>query len=1022
MNPEATKRFEEFLKLLRTYRPDCPVNGVILAIPVDSLLADNAAKLEEKAKRISQQFGIIQKALDVRFPIYLMVTKSDRLPGFREFTDAAGQQTFDREMLGWSNPAHLDTPFDPANIGGALECIADRIKARRLALLADPIPRQAGNRRVDEVDSLFGFPETILSLEPRLKRYLEIIFQTGTWATLPPFFRGVYFTSAMNEGAALDEQLASALGMSIETLPGGGLFNRDKSVYLRDVFTEKIFKERGLVTRLRDIGKALRRKLVWFYATTAILLLLLLGLAWMVKRNVENQLKLEQENWRVANQTWGNGAFLPIVTRMEGVDAPDGSKTRPRWIAAWQGDNARVWKKLGDGERDNLTKIQFLEYLEDRTAHGVPGAALFRMMPSIRDFERRRRVAYMAVFEGSVFKPVIEGVREKIVWDARPDAPREPEQDRRLASAYEALVRLEAYAHSHAAGVAVDKWYAEDFEKLLAPMLLYLCPPDGKDTNLSASSTSNAASSLARTAERLYAGTVFGKKGADGFETRSWLRTPEDAPANSQGAQALVKGLEAILGTGGVAEIAAVSEESKKQLQEEKGNALKLFEETEDQLAGLTVATASRAKVQEMLGSLKVHLDSLDAVRSKLGDVSKLSGMSRTDLSILCASLKKSLEPLKDGRMPANLSPVYAKANEILKSNPPPASSAVADSGDTKEKPAAKQIAPEDGARLRYDSYQKRLAQADKIQISSLTLDLVGRLEIEAAGILQKAEAARNAPSSKVDYDGPRKEQHASAIQAVDLCMGEIAVSKLLFVYSEKLRLFLEPRLKFPLVNSPKHVFTQAEFKPAIDALAKVVKDKTYFDSAPATIRSCMGADALVKYFEAFNDVMTIARVLNPDNAAQPSGDGLYVQRSVVKPTEKKPDPNTPQVPQIDPFTGRPIPSTTPPEMVETGILTAVVSQAGLDLIGGPGNASKVKIHPNKPLVFTVEVRPAGAQQSKTDRRQLPQNTADIWGLIKWMASTSNRNFQVLGVGFGIDSSPSLPAVWPLRRTFGLPE
>ncbi|HEX2750030.1 MAG TPA: hypothetical protein VHM91_18620, partial [Verrucomicrobiales bacterium] len=29
MNPEATKRFEEFLKLLRTYRPDCPVNGVI---------------------------------------------------------------------------------------------------------------------------------------------------------------------------------------------------------------------------------------------------------------------------------------------------------------------------------------------------------------------------------------------------------------------------------------------------------------------------------------------------------------------------------------------------------------------------------------------------------------------------------------------------------------------------------------------------------------------------------------------------------------------------------------------------------------------------------------------------------------------------------------------------------------------------------------------------------------------------------------------------------------------------------
>ena len=247
MNPEATKRFEEFLKLLRTYRPDCPVNGIILAIPVDSLLADNAAKLEEKPSAFPSSSASFKRRWMSAFPFiswsqkvtaYRASGNSPMPPGNRPSTAKCWAGRIPRTSTPRSTPRTSGPRCKPSPRG---------FRPGGLALLADPIPRQAGNRRVDEVDSLYGFPSTILSLEPRLRRYLEIIFQTGTWATLPPFFRGVYFTSAMNEGAALDEQLASALGMSIETLPGGGLFNRDKSVYLRDVFTEKVFRERGLV-------------------------------------------------------------------------------------------------------------------------------------------------------------------------------------------------------------------------------------------------------------------------------------------------------------------------------------------------------------------------------------------------------------------------------------------------------------------------------------------------------------------------------------------------------------------------------------------------------------------------------------------------------------------------------------------------------------------------------------------------------------------------------------------------------
>lgn len=1021
MNPEATKRFEEFLKLLRTYRPDCPVNGLILAIPVDSLLADNPAKLEEKAKRIAQQFTIIQRALDVRFPIYLMVTKSDRLPGWREFTDAAGQQTFDREMLGWSNPADLDAPFDPAGIGHALDCIATRLEARRLALLADPVPRQAGNRRTDEVDSLFGFPETIRSLQPRLQRYLEIIFQTGAWSNLPPFFRGVYFTSAMNEGAALDEQLASALGMSIETLPGGGIFNRDKSVYLRDVFTEKIFKERGLVTRLKDLGKALRRKLVWFYAAAAALLTLVLLLAWLVKREVERELKLEQENWRVANQAWGNGAFLPVVIRQESADAPDGTKTRPKWLAAWQGENARVWKLSGGEGSNTLTKIQYLEDLEERTARGLPGAWMFRFMPSIRDFEHRRRVACLAVFEGSVLKPVVDGVREKIVWDAQPDAVRDPEQDRRLAAAYDALVRLEAFVHSKGRGAA---WTDEDFAKVLEPMMSYLCPPDGKDANLNASATAIAAKGLARTAEKLYREAIFNKTGPEGIETRRWLATPEDAPADSAGAQALMKGLEVILGTGGVGELAASSEDAKKQLKEEKENAVKLFITTEDELAGLTAVNASRSKVEELLTTLKTHLDGIESAKGKLGEATRMTGMSRGDLARLCVSLKASMEPLmKEGTLPGNLQVVYTKASDMLKASPETAAAAASE-GSVASTEGKEEMPAEDAAALRFGVYKKRIAEADKLSTASLvTMDIVGRLQNVAAEIEEKVKAAR--ATIKLDYNGPRKAECEAAAAAIDLCMGEIASSKLLLSYYDKLRAYLDPRLKFPLVLSQKHVFTEQQFKPAVADLAKVMKDKEYFDSASASVRSSAGGEAVAKVFEGMSDVMTISKIFHPDNATQPGGDGLFVRREVVGATERQPAPRPPQpLPPGEIIPGVP-PVQPPPQPVpdvEYGVLTAVVNQGGIDLIGGPGDAVSRKIHPNKILTFTVEVRAKGALQSRRDRRQLPSKESGAWGLARWMIANPERRFKVVTVGFDIYSSPDVPATWPVRRNFGLTE
>ena len=73
--PGETHEWPEFLKLLRRNRPNCPINGLLLVIPCDSLVKDTEADITRKAGKIAQQLDVIQRTLDVRFPVFVLITK-----------------------------------------------------------------------------------------------------------------------------------------------------------------------------------------------------------------------------------------------------------------------------------------------------------------------------------------------------------------------------------------------------------------------------------------------------------------------------------------------------------------------------------------------------------------------------------------------------------------------------------------------------------------------------------------------------------------------------------------------------------------------------------------------------------------------------------------------------------------------------------------------------------------------------------------------------------------------------------
>ncbi|MCC6661569.1 MAG: hypothetical protein IT437_11865 [Phycisphaerales bacterium] len=422
VEPGSTSEWQEFLKLLKKNRPNCPINGMLLVIPAESLIRDTADQLEKKGGKIAQQLDNIQRALGVRFPVFVVITKCDLINGFREFFDTIKDPTLQHQILGWSNPADLDTPFNPELVEQHLRTVQHRLRRRRLGLLLDPVHTEdASARRADQVDALFDFPEAIMKIAPRLRRYLEMIFVAGTWSAKPLFLRGIYFTSSMREGSALDADLAEALGRPVESLPEGRIWERDRAFFLRDLFKEKVFKEKGLVTRASNTRQQQRKRRAVLMGTAAGGLLLVLVFTWFGWRKLQTNILEPHDFWEQTSAAYPLPRNadepryrLPIVftdptrglTYRNTFDSSlhDGIKvptTEPKVAGRFPAEVAR--------QAARPIKVPLIFYPVNLLSGTVSGDFL----------PQERRAAARALVGASVIRPLLDAARARMAEDVK---------------------------------------------------------------------------------------------------------------------------------------------------------------------------------------------------------------------------------------------------------------------------------------------------------------------------------------------------------------------------------------------------------------------------------------------------------------------------------------------------------------------------------------------------------------------------------------------------------------------------
>ncbi len=258
------EEWHAFLKLLMKYRPKCPINNIIITIPVTSFLYDSAGQVEEKAGKIRDKLLEITNVLGVEFPVYIMVSKSDLINGFTEFC-ASLSSIENTQILGW-NADVSPTPFNPQSFHEKFETLRHRFYKWSLRRLRD-LP--VGN----EADRIFSFPTGFGKIKKPLESYLSTIFKEDKFHA-PLLFRGCFFSSGLQEGQAIVKALESQDGSGAQEFSDS--FSKSRPYFIYN-FYKKVFLENGLVTRVGNVSTKERKLKL---AAMAIALVFSLASVW----------------------------------------------------------------------------------------------------------------------------------------------------------------------------------------------------------------------------------------------------------------------------------------------------------------------------------------------------------------------------------------------------------------------------------------------------------------------------------------------------------------------------------------------------------------------------------------------------------------------------------------------------------------------------------------------------------------------------------------------------------------------
>ncbi|MFJ7316392.1 type VI secretion system membrane subunit TssM, partial [Pseudomonas sp. NPDC098747] len=257
------------LELLRLRRRNRPLNGVLVALPVELLLSVDEEQLKTLAAQVRGRLQDVHQKLHVDVPVYLVLSKADQLLGFDEFFDQLSQEESE-QVLGAS--------FRKEQCGADVAVLRAEFEALLLRLNSQVVMRVHQQRNTQRRGRILDFPHQLGQLGERLCHFVGTTF-TGNRYQLTSQLRGFYLTSAPHftqeskpDTGEAGERSDGYAGQ-LPTLRSG------RSRFIHHLLSRVIFPEADIA----DLDQRERRSILWGQRglyVGALAALALLGLLW----------------------------------------------------------------------------------------------------------------------------------------------------------------------------------------------------------------------------------------------------------------------------------------------------------------------------------------------------------------------------------------------------------------------------------------------------------------------------------------------------------------------------------------------------------------------------------------------------------------------------------------------------------------------------------------------------------------------------------------------------------------------
>ncbi len=221
--------WEKILGLLAKYRPKDGLDGLVVVIDADRLLSNDTDLLDRRGRTLRERIDQLIRLFDKRFPIYVLVTKCDLIPGFNFWCDTLPEAELEQAM-GYVGKFRQGDGAEGDFVGLAFAQVTERLKQLRLDMAVKGVEFSA--------DTL-TFPIEIERLRPGLNGFLSASFGNSPYLE-QPLLRGIFFSSGRKTGTAAPGLLRDLLRPTAPSAP------RETGAFLHDFFGSVLPRDRGM--------------------------------------------------------------------------------------------------------------------------------------------------------------------------------------------------------------------------------------------------------------------------------------------------------------------------------------------------------------------------------------------------------------------------------------------------------------------------------------------------------------------------------------------------------------------------------------------------------------------------------------------------------------------------------------------------------------------------------------------------------------------------------------------------------